>query len=403
MPRRSRRAAGSPGRRPPRRPPDAPPGGRSRSSWRAAPRPAAGRRRTASPRPGRSRGRTPRAGSRWARTPPRSGRASRPHRLGAVEGEPPAREVEPGPVLRPDLLHAEVVGEVRPAAGRPPVAGDRLQPAPRPLQEGHRRHQHAPAAAVERLQHVPDQPHVVVERQPAHHHGRCVLAEGLLDQPLVVQQVAVGDHHPLGRRGRAGGVLEEGGGVGRRLRPVPAGGGRGEIVGGDPAQAGELRLAAGELGGIGQQLRRGQHHPRAGVADNRGKTRLVAPRPRGVGRHRHHAGVETAEEGGDEVEPGGEEQQRAVPRRARLAQRRGHDPGAAVQLGGGEPAGLRLAVLQKGVDRRLRLLTRAGQARAEESPQTEIFETGLHGDETQADAGIAVRSWCSEVDRSYST
>ena len=65
------------------------------------------------------------------------------HRLGAVEGHPPGREVEPRQRLRARLAHAELVGEVRAAAGRPAVAGDRLQPAQRPLQEGHRRHQHA--------------------------------------------------------------------------------------------------------------------------------------------------------------------------------------------------------------------------------------------------------------------
>ncbi len=77
------------------------------------------------------------------------------------------------------MPHAQLVGEVRPAARRAAVAVDRPQPAQRLLQE------RRPAAsartrapAAERLQHVPDQPHVVVERQPADHHRLLGLAEG---------------------------------------------------------------------------------------------------------------------------------------------------------------------------------------------------------------------------------
>ena len=53
------------------------------------------------------------------------------HRLGAVEGHLPTAQVERLPLLGGDLLHAQVVGEVRPAAGRgretarSPTASDR--------------------------------------------------------------------------------------------------------------------------------------------------------------------------------------------------------------------------------------------------------------------------------------
>ena len=47
-------------------------------------------------------------------------------RLGPVEGQRPAGEVERGPLLGRRLPHAEFVGKVRAATDRGPVAGDRL-------------------------------------------------------------------------------------------------------------------------------------------------------------------------------------------------------------------------------------------------------------------------------------
>ena len=43
-----------------------------------------------------------------------------PDRLGAVEGDAPAAQVEPVPLLGRDLVDAEVVGEIRGAADRAP-------------------------------------------------------------------------------------------------------------------------------------------------------------------------------------------------------------------------------------------------------------------------------------------
>ena len=49
-----------------------------------------------------------------------------PHRLGAVESQAPAAEIELGALLGRDLADAQVVGEVRPAADRGAIARDRL-------------------------------------------------------------------------------------------------------------------------------------------------------------------------------------------------------------------------------------------------------------------------------------
>ena len=72
-------------------------------------------------------------------------------------------------------------------------------------------------------------------------------------------------------------------------------------------------------------------------------------RPRRIGRHRDHAGVEAAEEGGDEVEPRRVEQQRALAPAPSAWRRGGDGPRAAVELAVGEMPLLLLAVQQEGV------------------------------------------------------
>ena len=47
----------------------------------------------------------------------------RPHRLGAVEGHPPTAQIEGLPLLGGDLADAQIVGEVRAAAGAWPGSG----------------------------------------------------------------------------------------------------------------------------------------------------------------------------------------------------------------------------------------------------------------------------------------
>ena len=144
-----------------------------------------------------------------------------PHRLGAVERQPPTAQVERGSLLGRDLAHAQVVGEVRPAADRAAIARDRLQPAERLLQERHRRHQHVGLADVQRLQDAADQAHVVIAGQPKHAAAAARVLEGISDQRRVVHQVGVRQHDALGRAGRAGRVLQEGQRVAVHVRLAP--------------------------------------------------------------------------------------------------------------------------------------------------------------------------------------
>ena len=113
------------------------------------------------------------------------------HRFGAIEGERPTGEVEPPTLLRRDLAHAEFIGEVGTTADRGAVFGNRLQPAQWLLQEGHRRHQHVEASAIERHQDPADEPHVVEARQPKHARLRAGDLKGLHDPQGIVQQVGV--------------------------------------------------------------------------------------------------------------------------------------------------------------------------------------------------------------------
>ena len=75
------------------------------------------------------------------------------------------------------------------------------------MEEGDGRHEVAGDAEVKGLEDISDQPHVVVERQPADEDGRLRVAGLALDHGFVVHQVAVAHHHPLGRRGGTRGVL----------------------------------------------------------------------------------------------------------------------------------------------------------------------------------------------------
>ena len=222
MPQETKRSAR--GRPPPRAPP-------SRALERLAldgvdqrrPRRAAGRRRRASSRRGRRPGESdarPEAVGREALG--EAAQRLRAHRLGAVQRHAPGGEVEPGDLLVGDLVDAQLVGEVGRRRQRAAVAVDRPQPARRAGEEGERRHQHQRHAEVERAHPAADQPHVVVERQPAHDHVVRPDVRPLADRPQVRQQVGVGEHHPLGIAGAAGGELEEG----DVLRRAPAAAGR---------------------------------------------------------------------------------------------------------------------------------------------------------------------------------
>ena len=136
------------------------------------------------------------------------------HRLGAGEGDPPTRQVQPLKLCVFNAFGTKPEGEIRPAADGGAVAGHSVQPACRAFEKKPRRHQHQRDAAVDGLQQAADQAHIVKQGQPGGEHVVLADRQRPLDRPFVGHQVAVRHHHALGRRGGAGGVLQKGDGLG---------------------------------------------------------------------------------------------------------------------------------------------------------------------------------------------
>src|SRR5918998_2469728 len=90
-------------------------------------------------------------------------------RLGTIESHRPAAKVEGRPLLGGDLAGTEIVGEIRSASSIGSQPRDGSQPPEGTLQKGNRRHKRSRESAVQGLQYPPNQPHIVVRRQPAHH------------------------------------------------------------------------------------------------------------------------------------------------------------------------------------------------------------------------------------------
>ncbi len=164
----------------------------------------------------------------------------------------------------------------------------------------------------------------------------------------------MGDHHALRIGGGARGVLDEGEALGAEVgtRPGPPGL-RGHPVGGEERDAGERRLAGGELPEPWQEARLREDRARPGVREDRRKAR-DGPRPAGrIGGHRHHARRQAAEEGGDELQARGVEEDGGLAGPEALAQGPGDSPRPRLELAPAQPFGGLLAVAQPAVEVRL--------------------------------------------------
>ena len=261
-------------------------------------------------------------------------------RLGTVEGDPPAGQVEPLRLALGDAPDTQVVGEIGAAAQRYAMLRDHPQPARGTAQEGHRCHQHGTGAEEEGVKHRADQPHVVVHGQPAADDVVRRRAEGVVDGSLVGHQVAMADGHAARRTGGAGGVLEQrrGLGVEHRRPPAPRGA---DLV---PRRVEDLEIA-GELARPGRQRPAAQHRRRTGVPEQPREPPLGSRRGH---RHGHGTGVETGEEGDDEIEPRGQEQQDRSASLAALDELGGQRAGTLVEGAEGQALRRRLAVREEG-------------------------------------------------------
>ncbi len=252
-------------------------------------------------------------------------------RLGAGIGHAPSTQIEALKGRFADPLTAQAIGEIRAAADGAAVLGNRFQPAQRPAEEVRRRHQNARHAAENRLQQTTDQPHVVVQRQPADDDVVRVHidAEAATDQQFVGDQIAMADLHTLGQRGGAGSVLQKGDVLGRQARLNPAFG-QCAVEGVDAQQR---RRAVDLLQGIAQ-VGAGQQQLGLGVGDDRQQTLLMMTTRgfRRIGRHRNHTGIQATEKRRDVIRATGKQQHRTLTESSLSLQRSGDGARALIEF-----------------------------------------------------------------------
>ena len=198
---------------------------------------------------------------------PRAGRTEvldgrRVDGLGAVEADPPAREVEPvEPCQRP---RRERVREVGARGGGTAEGRHPLHPARGRRHEVLGPGQHEIGARDHRQGEQTDQAHVVVQRQPRQQDvGRGIEVDPDVRRVEVREHPVVREHHALGLRRRSAGELQDR----QRVRVV----GRAfVVVRGGPARS-------------GSQLRQQRHRRVAGARLEERRQVVVEDHERGVG------------------------------------------------------------------------------------------------------------------------
>ena len=260
----------------------------------------------------------------------------RADRLRAVQRVLPRTQVEARERLVRQAAGADLVGEVGRRGNRAAVIVDRLQPALRPREEGLRREHHGGKRVIQRRQPHADQAHVVVQRQPGHHHVLGRESERVSDAADVREQVGVREHHALGHRGAARGVLQQRHVLGQRGTPAGACG--------SPEANSRRSSAATKCSSVGHALlqqragerrdARRDQRAHAGVGEDR---RLAAQmildgiQARGrIDRHRHGPGQQHAEKAAEVILARGQHERDAHagsdPARAEPGGRRARAP-----------------------------------------------------------------------------
>ena len=255
-------------------------------------------------------------------------------RLGTAAQHPQAAQVQrhrAAQVVAGDVGEGEVGRE----ADRAAVARDRVEPEVGVLDEGRGREVDHLGAVGQRRQHLADEPHVVVQRQPAHAHvTRGDLQAVLHDRARVGGEVAVAHDHALGRAGGARGELQEAGVVGGQLGLC----GCGQAGGGVQRVVANHRHTGHRFGHEGMQaLGRDDAvqlgHP-GDLTQQRGVA-LLAPAERGRReRYQHQARAHARHEGGDEARRvGRDEREPLAGHEAPRVQLAVHREGGGHQLG----------------------------------------------------------------------
>jgi hypothetical protein len=107
--------------------------------------------------------------------------------LGTVIDSAQGREVEAVELGIANPPDAEIKGEIGGGGERALVAVNGLEPAHRAADEGQGRHQDERHTVIERAEPGADQPHVVVERQPAHRDVAWTNVDRGTDRPDIGQ------------------------------------------------------------------------------------------------------------------------------------------------------------------------------------------------------------------------
>ena len=199
------------------------------------------------------------------------------------------------------------------------------------------------------MQHAADQPHVMEHGQPAHDRRLVTRAERLANRAHVVEQVAVTDHHALGKRRRARGVLEKRQALRVEFGFAPRAGVDRQRVGRDHVELRDLRVDTAQRFDHRSDRRAGQQGPRLRALEDGPNPRKLTRQPRRVRRRDRHGdppGVEAAEECSDEGQARRIEQDRAVALRATLLQRGRDLPRSTVEIAKGPRVLGLLAVFQ---------------------------------------------------------
>ena len=188
----------------------------------------------------------------------------------------------------------------------------------------------------------------MVERQPTDANRFWRVAESLLNQGRVGEQVAVRDHDAPRGRGRARRVLQEGEAVWRERRLPPLGRKRiaVEHFGGLPGERRESRLLGQHFGDERVDVRRAEDRHRPRVVDHRPQPAQAA-RSRRIRRDRDGAGVQAAKERCDKLEPRRVEKQHPLAFRAKPLQRRADGASLAVQTGIRQPVHFIVVIIQE--------------------------------------------------------
>ena len=282
------------------------------------------------------------------------------HRFGRVERHAPRRQVERRAIRRTDFAHRQVVRKVRRRRVRRAPIRNRLEPHERLFDKRFGRHQDAGAAGVDRHRNADDQTHVVKDRQPRNGDRVAVVPPARVDVAARVVQVALADHHALGRVRRARGVLQKGEHVGLQARRGTGRRVRGKDVGGVGRDHDRVGADVGDQR-FGRVQARADRQDRGGlrVARDGSEARQEARFAAG-GDIRNRRGDDARAQAGQkrdhEIEPARVQQDRALALEAKRFEPFGERRHPLIEFPKGQPRRFRFAIRQKGKRKAVRSL-----------------------------------------------